>query len=179
MPPKTGTCDEPYIRADKLEDLVWTKLVENIRDPRVLIADLVHHLYTGEGDLGDRMAKLRREIGELKEQRRSLIELRQRDMIDLDLLEGQLAPVKILCDGKEKDLHVLEEQQRGQDDADQAGQRIAEYCARLAQALDDLDFDAKRSTLNAFGVNVEAARTQLAIPVSVESNVATTARTSA
>lgn len=72
------------MRADDLEALVWGKAVRTIKDPAVLIADLQHHLETGDGDLGARMADLEREIADLKGQQRSLIELRQKDMVDQD-----------------------------------------------------------------------------------------------
>ena len=125
-------CDARYIRAEELESLVWSKVVETIKDPAVMIADLVNHLHTGAGDLGVKMDDLSRNIADLKGQQRRLIELRQKDMIDLDLLENQLGPVKALCDEKETTLLVLEEQQRQKDDADEAGQRIAQFCGSLS-----------------------------------------------
>ena len=166
-------CDARYIRAGELESLVWSKVVETIKDPAVMIADVVNHLHTGAGDLGVKMDDLRRNIADLKGQQRRLIELRQKDMIDLDLLENQLGPVKALCDEKETTLRVLEEQQRQKDDAAEAGQRIVQFCGSLSERLDNLDFDGQRATLAAFGVSVEATREELAITVVVDPNLTT------
>ena len=170
---RPARCHEPYIRADALESLVWSKVTATIKDPAVLIADLEHHLSTGKGDLGAKMGELRREIDGLKSQQRRLIELRQMAVIDLDMLESQLAPVRALCDDKEASLRLLEEQQTQQDDAAEAGRRIAQYCETLAGRLVDLDFDGQRATLAAFGVGVEATREELAITVVVDPNVTT------
>ena len=174
---RPATCDERYIRADALESLVWRKVVSTVKDPSVLIADLEHHLETGEGDLGTKMADLRREIADLKGQQRRLIELRQNDLVDQDVLETQLGPVKALSNEKEASLHLLEAQQRQADDADQASQRIAAYCEKLARGVDDLDFDGQRALLAAFGVKVEATRHEVSITVVVDPNVTTIART--
>ena len=45
-------------------------------------------------------------------------------MIDLDVFESQMGPVKPLRDDKEADLRVLEEQHRQKDAAAEAGRRI-------------------------------------------------------
>lgn len=143
----------------------------------MLIADLQHHLETGDGDLGARMADLEREIADLKGQQRRLIELRQKDMVDQGVLETQLGPVKALCDDKESTLRLLQEQQRQRDDVAEAAERISAYCERLAQTVDELDLDGKRAMLAAFGVRVEATRDEVFITVVVDPNVTTIART--
>ena len=170
-------CDCRYIRADDLDALVWGKVVGTIKDPAVLIADLQHHLETGDGDLGVRMADLEREIADLKGQQRRLIELRQKDMVDQEVLETQLGPVKALCDDKQSTLRLLQEQQRQRDDVAEAAERISAYCERLAQTVDELDFDGQRALLAAFGVRVEATRDDVSITVVVDPNVTTIAHT--
>ncbi len=170
-------CDALYIRADSLESLVWDKVASTIKDPSVLIAELQHHFATGEGDLGGKMADLRREIADLKGQQRRLIEMRQKEGFDLEIVETQLGPVKALCDEKEASLRLLEEQQRQRDDAAEAGERIAAFCKRLAEGIDDLDLYGKRAMLAAFGVRVEATREEVSITIVVDPNVTTIART--
>ena len=70
---------------------------------------------TGDGDLGERMTKLRHEIADLKRQQRRLIEQRQKDVIDQEILESQIGPVKLLCDEKARLLGALEDQQKRKD----------------------------------------------------------------
>ena len=84
---RPATCDELYMRADRLEPLVWGSVVDALRKPEVLAKELRHHLVTGAGDLGEEMAKLRREIDNLKGQQRRLLAQRQKDFIDQEILE--------------------------------------------------------------------------------------------
>ena len=179
FPTATGpaTCDARYIRADRLESLTWDMVVTVLQKPEVLFAELRHHLETGEGDLGEEMSRLRRDIADLKKQQRRLLEQRQKDFIDQEILESQIGPVKALCDEKERSLRVLEEQQKQRDDEDAAEARIKEFCDRLAAKLPGLDFDGKRATLAAFGVKVLATVTELSVTVVVDPNVTTIEQT--
>lgn len=174
---RDAICKERYIPGDHLEWVVWTAVVDAIRDPTVLIADLLEHLSTGDGGLGAKMDELRREIRDLKSEQRRLIELRQKDLVDLDILETQIGPVKALCDEKEEALLLLEAQQQQNHDAEEAGRRIAQYCQAVSDKLDDLDLEGKRATLAAFGVKFEATRDRLSITVRIDPNCTTIART--
>lgn len=89
------------------------------------------------------------------------------------ILETQLGPVKALCDDKESTLRLLEKQQRQRDDVAEAAERISGYCERLAQTVDELDFDGQHALLAAFGVRVEATRDEVSITVVVDPNVTT------
>lgn len=164
---RPATCKASHIRADELEALVWDKVTATVIDPDVLIRDLERYLGSGEGDLAEKSAALRREIDDLKGQQRRLIELRQKDMVDQGVLESQLAPVKVLCDAKESELRVLSEQQKVRGNVAEAGQRIRVFCKDLAGTLEELDFDGRRATLAAMGVAVEATRDYLSIRIVV------------
>ena len=174
---RPAMCNAPYIRANELETLVWNKVTATINDPALLIGDLEHYLSSGEGDLAERMAMLRREVDDLKGQQRRLIELRQKDIVDQDVLESQLAPVKALCDAKESDLLILTKQQQERDNVAVAGQRIGAFCRILADTLNGLDFDGRRATLAAMRVAVEATRDELSVRVVVDPGFTTTERT--
>ena len=136
-----------------------------------------HHLETGDGHLGEEMVRLRREIADLKGQQRRLLEQRQKDFIDQDILESQIGPLKGLCDDKERTLRTLKEQQRQMDDVANAEQRITDFCRKLSERLPDLDFEGKRSTLAAFGVKALATPVDLSVTISVDPNVTTVEQT--
>ena len=170
-PEKPPTCDAKYIPAGLLDGVVWEMGSEAIRHPEILSQEVQRHVQTGDGDLGERMTKLRREIADLKSQQRRLIELRQKDIIDQDILEGQIAPVRLLCDEKARQFSTLEEQQKQKDAAVDVEERIAEYCGRVAEGLDNLDQAGKRATFAAFGVKVEATREDLAVTLEIDSGV--------
>ena len=170
-------CKARYMYADAMEEVVWRRVSDALKNPEILIAELRSHFETGGGNLGQAMADLRGEILDLKTQQRRLMELWQKDMIDMGLLEGQIAPLKSLCDEKEQDLRVLEEQQKVRDDGAEMEGRISELCQRFAEKLDGMDFEEKRATLGAFSVKVLASRDELSISLIVDPNVVTTEQT--
>ena len=128
-----ATCHAPNIRADRLERVVWEMVSESIRHPEILSHEAQRHVQTGDGNLGERMTRLHSEIVDLKNQQRRLIEQRQKDIIDQEILESQIAPVKLFCEDKVGQLSALEDQQKSKDAAVNAEERIAEYCSRLAE----------------------------------------------
>ena len=170
-------CKARYIPADDLEDVVWRRVCDALKNPGVLVAELQGHFGTGGGDLGQAMLDLKREIFDLKGQQRRLLELRQKDMIDQKLLEGQIGPLKALCDEKEQALRILEDQQKTRDDSAEVECRIFELCQQFSDKLDQMDFEGKRSTLGAFSVKVLATRDDLSITLVVDPKFTTIEQT--
>ena len=170
---RPATCDARYIRGDRLEGAVWEMVSDAIQHPEILSREVQRHAQTGDGDLGERMTKLRHEIADLKRQQRRLIEQRQKDVIDQEILESQIGPVKLLCDEKARLLGALEDQQKRKDAVADAEERIAEYCGRLAEGLDNLDQAGKRATFAAFGVKVEATRDDLSLTLEIDPGATT------
>ena len=166
-----ATCHARNIRADRPEGVVWEMVSEAIRHPKILSQEVQRHAQTGDGNLGERMTRLHSEIVDLKNQQRRLIEQRQKDVIDQGILESQIAPVKLLCEDKVGQLSALEDQQKSKDAVVHAEERIAEYCRRLAEGLDNLDQEGKRATFAAFGVKVEATREDLSVVLEIDPGV--------
>ena len=119
------------------------------------------------------MQRLAREIADLKGQQGRLLEQRQKDFIDQELLETRIAPLKLLCDDKERQLLDLEEQQSRKNDATDAADRIAEFCQTVACQLDHMSFEDKRATFAAFGVTVAATPDDLVITMVVDPGATT------
>ena len=163
-----ASCKAGYIRADDLEQMVWDLVTEAIRSPEVLASEIRRHVETGTGNLEEERAKLRREIQDLKAEQSRLLEQRQKDFIDQEILESRIMPVKILCDEKERSLIALEEQRRRKDDAAAAEARIVEFCEQVAEGLEDASPDGKRATFAAFQTKVQATRDHLQVTVTVD-----------
>ena len=174
---RPGRCRARYIRADAFEEVVWGTLTDALRNPAVLIAELRDHFATGGGDLGKEMTDLKREIRDLKGQQRRLLEQRQLDYIDQGLLEGQIGPLKALCDEKEQALRVLEDQRKHVADVAEVERRITEICGEVSKRLDGLDFEGKRATLAAFNVKVVANRDEISMTIVVDPKFTTIERT--
>ena len=71
---------------------------------------------------------------------------------------------------------MLEEQLRHKDDAAEMERRIFAVCREVSERLDNLDYEGKRATFDAFGTKVEATRDDMSITV-VDPRVTTIAQT--
>ncbi len=160
-----ATCDARYIPADELEEWVYDRLSEIVRDPEILAFELEGHLLEGVGDTSGEIAFLKREIRDLREQQGRLMDQMGNELIDQEILESRIAPLKALYDEKRQLLRVLEEQQRLRDDAAVVRERVTEYCRQLEKQLEQLDFDGRRALLGVFGVRVEASRDDVSMTV--------------
>ena len=94
---------------------MFGKVIEAVSNPAVIVAELEDVIVGGAGDTSQEMNQLKREIRDLEGQQIRLIQQRSKDVIDQELLERQIGPVKALCDEKRQSLRVLEEQQRVRD----------------------------------------------------------------
>ena len=170
-------CSEKYILADEFEESVWEHVCAALRNPDNVISDLLQYVETGAGDIGDEIARLKREIDRCSREESRLMRLSGHEGIDDDLLFKQIVPVNALRKEHEERVLELERQQTLVDEVGEVRARLMEYCRRLAEGLDDLDFDGKRETLAAFGVRVEAVKEDWSITASVNLPVTTIERT--
>ena len=63
------TCHSSYIDADLFESLVWSDVVNALKNPMVLVRDLQRHLDSGEGNIGEEIARLDVKGGAMKDHR--------------------------------------------------------------------------------------------------------------
>ena len=169
------TCLARHIRGDWLEPLVWDMVCRVIKDPGIISGELRRHAETGEGDLAGEMKRLSREIDALKKEQGQLMKLYGKENVDQEILMGQIAPLKALCDEKENTLSRLREQKNRSADAAAVEERISGYCRQFSENLDRLTQEGRRAVLSAFGVKVEATLEELLVTVEVNPDaVATT-----
>ena len=166
-----ATCKTRYIPADALEEYVHGRVSGVVLDPSVLASELEDHILRKIGDTADEIPSLKREIRDLEGQQGRLLEQRGKNLIDQDILERQIGPVKALCDAKRELLSALEEQQRMRDNAAEIRDRIADYCRQLAPKLANMDFARKRALLGVFGVRVQATRENVTITIVLDPKV--------
>ena len=172
-----ASCRSRYIRAEDLEEYVFGKVIEAVSNPAVIVAELEDVIVGGAGDTSQEMNQLKREIRDLEGQQIRLIQQRSKDVIDQELLERQIGPVKALCDEKRQSLRVLEEQQRVRDSKWERESRVHWLCQQLAVKLESLDFDEKRALLGAFAVEVKASRDEADIKLVLDPKFTTIEQT--
>ena len=102
------TCRASYIDADLLESLVWSDVVNALKNPMVLVRDLQRHLDSGEGNIGEEIASLDKEIRELKRQELNYAKMAADPDFDVDVVKAANAPVLALRQEQEREKEVLE-----------------------------------------------------------------------
>ena len=139
--------------------------------------DIRLHVDTGEGDTGEEMKKLQRERGDLKGQENKLLEEHLKTVFGSELIESKAAQVRLALEENERALKILEEQQKNRDDAAMAEERVAEYCRKFSEGLDDLDQEGRRAVFSAFGAKFTATRDELQVSITVDPAVTAMSQT--
>ena len=165
---RPAICDEPYVDADKLEAVVWDHLVAAITHPDVLANGLRPHLETGGLDLGTEMSRLRREIRKCQAEEGRLIKLYVTGDFDQQVLQGMVAQGRLLLAEHERDLLLLEKRQVFNEDAAEKQRRLDEHARRICNDLARQDFEAKKATFLAFGVQFLVGEGRLSIELYVD-----------
>ena len=175
-----ATCHESYFKADDVEALVWAEVVRALKNPQVLFRDLQDYLDTGDGNIGEEIARLRKEIRNLRRQEANFAALAKKPDFDIEIVAAQNAPILALRRELEQSLKDLEEQQAHRDEAAEMEMQVIEYCHTIGENINSIkDFDAKRETLAAFGAKVWGTKGAVKIVAFVNPEITTIARTSA
>ena len=162
------TCHSSYIDADLFESLVWSDVVNALKNPMVLVRDLQRHLDSGEGNIGEEIARLDKEIKELKRQEMNYAKMAADPDFDVDVVKAANAPVLALRQEKEREKEVLEAQKARHDDAAEIEEQLIEYCQKIAVNIDSVtDFDGKREVLAAFDVMVSGTKDEVKITANI------------
>ena len=176
-PERPRICHALYIR-DPMEVVVWNLVADAIRNPEIMIRDIEQHVAAGDGNLEEEASKLRKEITSNESEQRKLIRLSGKEEIDQDILLSESAILKLLCDEKKQALRALEEQRGNQRAAAEAKDQIEEYCSRMAEGLENLDFEGKRAVLSALGVRGTVTHESMSITLMVDPSATTMSQSS-
>ena len=99
------------MNAHELEEIVWVEVVKALKNPEVLIRDLIQHLKGDNGNLQDEMSELRREIARFERMESNLIAMASDfESFDIDSVRKQSAPIVALLKEKRRELEVLNAQ---------------------------------------------------------------------
>ena len=96
----------------------------------VLVRDLQRHLDSGEGNIGEEIARLDKEIRELKRQELNYAKMAADPDFDVDVVKAANAPVLALRQEQEREKEVLEAQRARKDDAAEIEEQLIEYCQK-------------------------------------------------
>ena len=177
-------CSASYVRADKLENVVWGTIHSVLEQPEIVLAEL-RRLRSGQTTpMEEEIANLRREIQRCKDQELRLVKLYQFGEVDDDWIRAHAGPTKVRREQHEVELRRLESQRLTIKQLEGTEGQLKDYCQRIRSNLENFDFDEKRKALAALQIRATVNRDQVRISgvlgvTGVEPDLATTARTSA
>jgi hypothetical protein len=158
---KTQSCFAKYIRADRLEAAVWSAVREVLEDPTIALEEIHRFQQSEETALGDEMDRLRREIQKCRDQEQKLVSLYQFGEIDDEWIRSHSGPVKLMRESFETELERLESQMLTVMDLKSRESSLREYCARVADNIDEFDFDEKRLAMQSLQIKASATETRV------------------
>jgi site-specific DNA recombinase len=172
------TCDEPYIRADRLEETVWSAVREVLEDPEVVIAEIKRQ-QPESSFVEDEIARIQGLIRRLGDQERRLIRLFGTGGVTEEYVLREIDQVKKSREALQRDLSDLEQQRQRVMELDGLSERVRSYCAQVAERLDNFDFDEKRLALDALQIKVAVDSGGASLKGAIPYDLATIGRTSA
>ena len=177
---KAKACDtRPRVPGAWAEDKVWSAVVEMVRDPSGVIADLELNARTGGGDIGKEIDGLRVEVQEVEREESRMLRLYRRGKVRIEVLESDMEELSRSLEKLRERLTALEKQREQEESAGLAGVRIREYCRKVSAGLDELDTDGRRALMSRLGIKVFVVKGDLMITAEIDSGFVSNEGTSA
>ena len=146
-----GRCPERNIRADELDNYIWTQVRQVLLDPRQLIAGeraVIAGTPADENELVT--AQLRRLDTALdgnERERTRLLDAYQAGLLGLDELTRRTATLTARRDQLAQEKTTLTNRSAELATENRLRRRLAGFAAQIASSLDDLDIDGRRRLL--------------------------------
>ena len=144
---RTDCREHPYIRAEKLEDLVWSEVKEVVKNPALIVAGMEALRTDEDSGLEERRAKAERELRNVQTEEDKLITLYAKGKITEDQLDRQLKSVKERLEGLRARLDDYRVQESHVVQQAALMENIVEWTSAVGDRLDDLTDDERRELL--------------------------------
>jgi len=166
-----AVCTAGYISAIKLEDIVWSKVLEIVSHPEMILAELERRAsdnYSGNGkSLNKQIASIEKRLDKYQAEEKQLIKLFRHKDIDENTILDEIAQLKKDRKEDEDKLTELTWLKEQTVDINLADKQIREYCNKVKQNLDNCSFQNKRIALDALDIQVIATKDKVEIKASV------------
>lgn len=176
-PKRPRYCYQRDIRALETEAVVMESFSAVVKDPTGVIGEVLEHLSTGGGDLGDEMKRLVREIGKCEAEVRSYAQQLVRGKIEEKIFDDLVGPVNVLLGQRREELAALEAQQELRDEQAEIEEKIRGCFAEYADAIDGMDAEGWKAMLDRFGVRVTAGEKELLVMATLDPGLFTIGHT--
>lgn len=142
------------IRADELEELVWTEVEGVLKEPSLIVEELRREAETGSEGLDRRIQEAKKALAKLDLAERKLIRLYGEGQFDARKVHDEMDHVRAEREVSQQTLSELEERQRARQQLRDKELAIEEICERVRENLAHFTHEDKRLALEALQVQV-------------------------
>ncbi|MFC1907445.1 recombinase family protein [Chloroflexota bacterium] len=157
------TCNARYIRADYIEEVVWSNVREVLENPEVIVeeikrqADEQSKQSLQESYSNKEIARLERKIRNYEKQERQLISLLGHGEVTKDYVLDEINRLKKECQADEEELQRIKGTKDRLSHIADAEIKLNDFCQRVRQNLYNATIQDKRLALEALDIRVIAS----------------------
>jgi len=170
-------CQPGSVRADVLEEAVWTAVSEALRRPDLLKEEYAKKLVNAGAPAALEIERKQTQVAlkRVKIQQDRLTDAYLNEAIDMERYKSEMDKLRNRCGELEYILHGIDRREQQEHDTQEALQDLERFCYRISEGLDSLTFDEKQKLLRLLveRITVEDGRVRIdaVIPTSHEEGI--------
>ena len=166
---KGAVCDNPPVRQDQLDGVVWQEIVRLLEDPSIIQDELNHRLQAARNanPLKQRQDQLRRDHARLAKGMDRLLIAYQEGLVSLDQLRSRMPELRRQDQAAEAELQSLEAATGDQTKYLRLVETLAGFRTRLRARADTLDVPERQKVLRLLVKEVLVGRETITIRHSI------------
>ena len=163
-------CDNPQVRTDRLDDLVWEQVVDVLKHPERLKQEYERRLDILERDEKEKYdtAALEKHKRNLEKGKSRLIDSYADGLIDKADFEPKISQLKIKIQQLERQIEQCKQHEVSQFELFLVISRLEDFAKTINDRLDSIDFHAKREIIRALVKRVEIHQEEVVVVFRVE-----------
>ncbi|MGD8911049.1 MAG: recombinase family protein, partial [Chromatiales bacterium] len=158
-------CDNPQVRTSKLDELVWTQVLEVLRHPERIEKEYQRRLDILEQDekLGHNVDTLQKQQRNLEKGKSRLIDSYTNGVIEKNEFEPKIGQLKIKIKQLEEQINSCKQKDSSQFELFLVINQLEEFSKTINHKLETIDFDTKREIIRALVKRVEIYKDEVVI----------------
>lgn len=144
--PHLPRCDLRFVRADEIEETIWSQVREWILHPDSL-AEIMAAATRGDAGPGDELKAAEAAMKQAREEEEEILDLRRKRLLSRDTAETELAKLQARIAGLARRVAALRAQVEAAAGGARAAQDLQTFVANVRESIDSLDFYGRQQIL--------------------------------
>ncbi len=173
------TCTQRYVKAEALEAASWQALSEVLKNPKLVMSELLKNQSRSLPFIDEEEASLRKNIASLMGQQKRLVGLYALGEVDETFIIQETRSLKVRCAAAEHRLNEISKQRLQLTNLHDDQSKVAEVCRMVSAKLTNTTFENKRLAIEALRAQVWVFQDRVEVRGYLPTSSLTIARTSA